>query len=176
MKEKLLIIIVLLMFITVEGHTIYRKRHSGGQIDMLTSVEFQDIVTFRVYAGRSRPTGPFVEFKKTELTVKEFLRSLSDLKRYSRNHDTVASLDEHTWFMEIVIRGKMFQIACYIPSRQSDTVVGELGKFYDTRVDSDGYFQSHQLHQWYQKYSHHWLEPEGAQPTPTPQPDPPGGE
>ena len=168
------------MFITVEGDKIYQKRLLSRQLDLLASVEVQDIVAFRIYSGISRPpNGSFVEFKNSELIVKEFLRSLADLKRYRRHRDDIDGLD-NMWFMEIVVRGKMFQIDCYVPShfssRQNDTVVGELGKFFNTRVDSDGYFQSRQLYQWYQKYSHRWLEPEGTQPAPTPQPEPPDGE
>ena len=179
MKEKLLIISVLLMFITVEGDKIYQKRLLSRQLDMLTSVEVQDIVAFRIYRGTSRPpSGSFVELKSSELIVKEFLHSLTDLKRHRKHRDSIDDLD-NIWFMEIVVRGKMFQIDCYVPShfpsRQNDTVVGELGKFFNTRVDSDGYFQSRKLYQWYQKYSHRWLEPEGSQLTPVPQPDPPGG-
>ncbi|MCP4313950.1 MAG: hypothetical protein GY790_22065 [Bacteroidetes bacterium] len=52
--------------------------------------------------------------------------------------------------------------------------MGKLGKRRTT--GGSGYFQSRQLYHWYQKYSHRWLEPDESQPTPTPRPDPPGGE
>ena len=55
-------------------------------------------------------------------------------------------------------------------------MVGHLGKFSSKGTIDYGYFQSRKLYQWYQKYSHRWLEPEGSQPAPTPQPELPGDE
>ncbi len=54
----------------------------------------------------------------------------------------------------------MMQMQLYIPSRQKDIVVGELGKFDEGCVIDYGSFQSRLLFQWYQKYKDRWLKPD----------------
>jgi hypothetical protein len=50
------------------------------------------------------------------------------------------------------------EISFLIPSGKGDIVVGRLGNFSKTGHSYDGDFQSRELFQWYQKYSHRWLE------------------
>ncbi|GAK54525.1 hypothetical protein U14_05812 [Candidatus Moduliflexus flocculans] len=53
------------------------------------------------------------------------------------------------------------QIKFHIPYGQGHVVVGEFAGYQNA-------FQSRQLYQWYQTYSHRWLMPEGTPPASQP--------
>ena len=141
----------------------------------LVSMSSKHIVTFRIYPRVGIPVGIPREFSVPDGMIEEFCQALGDIHSYQYDHDTVVS-ETHSWFLEFDTETERLQISFHIPSDRREIVVGELGEF---NVGGGGphygYFQSRQLYHWYQKYSHRWLVPDGSQPAPVPQPEPPDG-
>ena len=169
LKPFILLCIVILMFVS-KNFFEQKGRINEGNMVILLAIEPSDITLFRIFPRTGKPIGSSIEISPPEPIIDEFIQALTDIGTYLPNHDTV-ELREHTWSLEISTEEaeKIVPIHFYIPYQQGDIVVADM-------LGNDGYFQSRQLYQWYQKYSHRWLEPEDAPPTPTPQPDPPGGE
>jgi len=158
MKEKQRIIIVVLVFITI-GVTIFsvKERLYNKKLKALTSIKPEQVITLNIYAKASIPSGSPVKFRAPDLIIDDFLKALTDVHSYSPSRDTIAS-DEHIWFLEVFTKHIEVSISFDIPSGKGDIVVGTFGKF-GTFATPYGSFQSQQLFQWYQKYSHRWLEP-----------------
>jgi hypothetical protein len=173
--EKYVLLIICSCFLTLIGLLSCSKYEE--KVNVLTSTDSQGVVEFKIYPRVIAPAGIPVEFSASDQIVDAFFQSLKDIHPYPTSRDTIASWD-YNWFLEVYAKGwgDMIQIKFYIPSRKGDVVVGTLGEFHKTGGSHDGQFQSQQLYHWYQKYSHRWLEPEEAPPTPTPQADPPDGE
>ncbi len=175
MNNKLPIPVVALFIIILAITPFYDKIKFRRKIKNLTSIDSSQVTIFRIFPRVIRPVGASKEFQTSDRIITDFFKSLADLRPYRQSHDTVTSLD-HSWFLEIVTRTHRVQIDFHIPSKKGELVAGKIGKWDKNFATFYGGFQSRKLYQWYQKYSHRWLESEGSQPTPTLQPDPPGGE
>jgi hypothetical protein len=120
----------------------------------------QHVTTFRIYPRVAY--GPFrtpVTFKAPDPIIDEFFHALTHRNSYPISRDRIASRD-HNWFLEVATEGvPTIQISFLIPSGKGDIVVGRLGNFSKRGHSYDGDFQSEFLFQWYQKYSHRWLDP-----------------
>ncbi len=173
--KKYNLIIICLYLLTTMG--LLSCSEYEEKINILTSTNSQNVVEFKIYPRVIAPAGTPLEFSVTDQIVDAFFQSLKDVHPYPTSRDTVTSWD-YNWFLEVYAKGwdDMIQIKFHIPSRNGDVVVGTLGEFHKTGGSHDGQFQSQKLYQWYQRYSPRWLEPEASQPSPTLQPDPPGGE
>jgi hypothetical protein len=156
-KEKFFIFGFILI-IAVTGLVLWEKIQFYRTTRVLNSITSQRISELRVYPKVTLPGGTFIAFPPQELIVEEFLQSVKDIRLRSSGVGSVIS-DEHTWFLEIVMnQGDIIQMECSIFSEYPDIVIGNLGKFKSGGLPY-GMFQSQKLLQWYQKYSHLWLEP-----------------
>jgi hypothetical protein len=163
MKEKVLTIVGLSILAIVVGMVVYEKMQYKRIIRSLTSMNPQNINSFRIYRRFNQPIGVPEKFRTPDPIIDAFFQSLGDIRSYSPSHDTVASQD-HSWFLEVATEGKMIQIHCYVPSDRGDLVVGELGEFREGGGGPHyGWFQSRKLYQWYQTYKHRWLSPPAVQ-------------
>ncbi|MCP4404320.1 MAG: hypothetical protein GY801_44350 [bacterium] len=167
-----------IMLLLLYPLTFLIDKPEKGQKDAITlrtelqSLEPQEVSVFKIYPRISKPVNTPLVFRVPEPLIEDFFHALTDLSTYRYNHDTVQSPD-HSWCLEVVAENAVFQVEFHIPVGRGNIVAVELGAY---RTGGTGYFQSRQLYHWYQKYSHRWLEPDESQPTPTPRPDPPGGE
>ncbi len=151
MKEKLLIIIMLMLFIWLSWLSGYQKVQYNRKIKILTTMAPQDVTIFRIYPRVIRPVGTSKAFKVPDPIIDDFFRSLTDLRSYRPTHDTVI-YREHNWFLGIATKDTIIQIHFRIPSGKGDIVAGQLNGL--------GWFQSGNLFPWYRKYKDRWLEPE----------------
>jgi hypothetical protein len=120
------------------------------------------VTVLRIYPRSGIPRGKSVIFRTPDPLIDEFFRSLSDIRIYWPSHDTVTSQD-HSWFLEVSTGGDPIQISFYIPSGKGARVAGEFGNWNLRSSVHYGDFQSQQLYDWYQKYSHRWLSPPAEQ-------------
>ena len=158
-KNLLTVAIVLLLLYPI---TLLMKKQEEQQktsIADLRSFDPQKVTSFKIYPRLTEPVGDSITFSISDPIVSDFFQALKDISSYSRNHDTVASWD-HDWFLSISAENTMIQINFHIPYGRGNIVAGEF--------DGGGEFQSRQLYQWYQQYSHRWLTPEGSPPAPPP--------
>ncbi len=162
-EEILGLLIILLIFI-LAGRVMFSQKKEHKKITtVLTSVNSQQVTTFRIYPRVIRPVGEPIQFKNSDPLVYKFFQSLQDLQPYSPSHDRVISW-EHSWFLEVSAGGSMMQFPFYIPSHTHDIVVGETVKFGEYGSFHYGHFQSELLFQWYQTYKGLWLEePDGKE-------------
>ena len=167
LKKFLVVIFLLLLIYPIESIMKRHEEQKEKAIAHLRSLEFHQISVFKIYPRVTKPTNTSVTFRVSDPLIEDFFQALTDISTYRPNHDTVKSRD-HSWCVEVAAESDVFQIHGYIPYRKGNIVVGELA--------GGGSFQSRQLYKWYQKYSHRWLEPEDAPPTPTLQPETSGGE
>lgn len=150
-----------LLFILVIGIICYRNIQYYRTLKILRDINPQDIMAFRIYPRVVIPSGESVEFKLPDELITNFFQSLTDIRSYWPNHDTVVSWD-HEWFVEVMTRDITIQISFHIPSRKDDIVAGEFGKWGESSDFFYGDFQSRKLFQWYQKYKDRWLSPPAA--------------
>jgi hypothetical protein len=149
-KKKLLTIIAFGLFLIIVGGITWQQIQFYRTIKTLKSIDPHQIIIFRVYPKFGSPFGSPVEFKQPDPIIDNFFQSVTDLRSYWSNLSPVAT-DEHSWFLEIATEEiDVIQMSCSIPAKKNNTVIGEL--------DSLALFQSQQLFEWYQKYSHKWLE------------------
>lgn len=160
MKDKVITVIVLtiiVIFMIVAGYNSVKYRKA---IETLTSLQAQQIEAFRIYPKVIIPRGHSRKFEAPDTIIDDFFSSLSDIRHYRPSHDTV-DVQSHNWFLEISSEDFQLQISFYIPSEPDNIVIGQLGAFgKEGEMLSYGYFQSHQLLQWYKKHNHRWLESE----------------
>lgn len=163
MKEKLIPILVLVIFATVVGILVYSRKEDERTIDALMSMDPQQVTIFKIYPGVAYgPFGTPVVFNIPDPIIDEFFHALTDHNSYPISRDRIASQD-HNWFLEIATEGvPATQISFLIPSGKGNIAVGRVGEFSEKGYSYDATFQSKLLYQWYQKYSHRWLTPEGA--------------
>lgn len=149
-------------FVILEGFSILHRIQFRRTIEALTSMDPNTVTLFRIYPIASRPIEPSMEFSTPDPIIKEFLQSVTDIGSYKSSPGSVVSFD-HVWFVEIVTEEQLIQMTCYIPSEKGNIVLGSLGKFVKGGGGPHyGDFKSQKLFQWYQKYSHLWLNPEGS--------------
>ena len=154
--ETLLILTLIALF----SVAILNKVNYYRIVKALRALEPRHITAFRIYPRVNRPVGIPIEFTSSEPIVVEFFEAIVDMRLYWLSPGTLASRD-HAWFVEIVAEGKQIQMSSSILSGRDDAVYGTLGKFVKGGGGPlYGDFQSRKLFQWYQKYSHLWLEPD----------------
>jgi len=128
---------------------------------ILQQANARSLTTFAIYPSAGKPVGTPVVLTLPDPLIDEFFKALNDVHSYAGSRVTVTS-PAHNWFIEMMIGNEHLQIRCYIPSNErSKIVVGEFAGW-------NGSFQSRQLYQWYQTYSHRWLTPEGSPSAPPP--------
>ncbi|GAK54527.1 hypothetical protein U14_05814 [Candidatus Moduliflexus flocculans] len=147
--------------------TFWQEGQYRTTIEALTSISPEQVTKFRIYPRVGVPVDTSIEFMLHDSIIADFFQALTDQRSYSYSHDTVASRD-HSWFLEIIAGELFIQISFHIPHDNDNIVAGMLGKFTKNSTTSYGHFQSRQLYQWYQRYSHRWLTPEGTPPAPSP--------
>ncbi|MCP4405089.1 MAG: hypothetical protein GY801_48285 [bacterium] len=164
------VVVIILFLIFKEESPI--ERWPEVKKKNLTSISVDKIVSFKIrlseiYSDHYADAIEFVEEEETDQLVVAFWEAIVDSQYYHPQHDVAIA----KWGIQIRTKITTLRIGCYISDMQPDVVVG--------RISSESkrwFFKSRKLYHWYQKYSRRWLEPEGAQPIPTPHPDPPGGE
>jgi len=114
------------------------------------SIHSSGVMSFKINpeAPNSDDYRSAIEFHQEEQLVSEFFQAIVNHKPYNPQHDRALA----QWGMQIVTNGATVKIGCYIPDLTPEGVVGVI------RSDDDGfgYFQSHLLLHWYQKYGHYW--------------------
>lgn len=166
MKEKLLKLLLCLFpfifFAMIIGGIAFQHIQLYRTLKTLNAIQPQHISAFRIYPKVIHPVGSPVDFTGSVPIVEDFSHAISDFRHSSLGYHSVAS-DAHSWSMEIIIRGRhRLHISCYIPWK-GDFVFGEVTKISENNTKWNyGAFKSRQLFQWYQKYSHRWLEPENS--------------
>ena len=155
-KNLLTVVIVLLLLYPITFLMKKQEEQQKTSIADLRSFDPQRVTSFRIYPRVIKPVGESITFNISESIISEFFQALKDISSYSPNHDTAKK--EENWYLEVTAEGDVFQIGFYIPYGKGNIAVGEF--------DGGGEFQSRQLYQWYQTYSHRWLTPEGTPPVP----------
>ncbi len=157
-NSRIHIVIFASIWIFLVGFMLYQKIQYKKTMRTLTQ-EFpavlqkanaKSLTTFVMYPKVGKAVGHAVVLTLPDPLIDAFFDALEDAHSYTRAGITVASQD-HLWFLEMTIGNKRIQMKCYIPSKEGNIVVGEF-------LGSKGAFQSRHLFQWYQKYSHRWLE------------------
>jgi hypothetical protein len=138
-----------------------QKMKFNSTLHALNVMDSTAIISFKIYPTAGQPGDPFVEFERSDPIVVAFLKSVTDFRSSSVPANSVTSF-EHCWSIEILTEKRTIQMGCYIPSEQTQVVLGYIGKFSPTSAIYYGQFQSQLLYQWYQKYSHLWLETESS--------------
>ena len=147
--------------------TFWQERQYQTTIKALTSIPPEQVTMFRIYPRRvGTPIDTHIEFTPPDSIITDFFQALTDQRPYSYSHDRAR--EEQQWFFEVAAGEVFIQISFHIPYDNDNIVAGMLGKFTKNSTRSYGYFQSRQLYQWYQTYSHRWLTPEGSPPAPLP--------
>jgi hypothetical protein len=170
MKESIRIGLVIMFLCVVLVLSFSQKRADKQAMKTLKAINGQEVASFKIYPRMSVPEGEAIEFQRPDLIVQEFFPAIQDFCSYKPSHDTISSQDD-SWFLEMTAENINMHINFYIPSGQKNFVVGVIRRVNDTKTHSD--FQSEALYRWYQKYSHRWLVPEGAQLAPASQPETP---
>ncbi len=173
--RRISIVFLAIVFVMLSQIGCQREKRYNRTIRRLKSMKLQDVQVLKIYPRVTNPIRAAKMFTNQESLTDDFFQSMKDIDAYSPSHDRVASQD-HSWFLEIIKKNETIQIQFRIPIEKGQIVAGRIGKYDQNGAIFYGWFQSQLLFQWYQKYSHRWLEPEASQPTPTPQPDPAGGE
>ena len=107
-----------------------------------------EVISFKIYPGAIAPVGPSIIFKPPSPVIDTFFQSIKDMRSSWTNYSPAN--EEYVWFLEIATqKGDIIQLSCTIPAKKRTYVVGMLN-------DHD-FFKSRQLYQWYQDYSHRWL-------------------
>ena len=165
MEKKHIVTIIQLIMLLGMGALLYNTIQYYRTVHILKA-NIPEKVTLMIYPRGSSPVGRAVTFRSPDPIVTEFWSALTDIRRYWPNHDSGV----HAWFVEIWAKDGLIhiQINFHIPSHKGDIVAGQIGTFSSISMTNYGEFQSRQLYQWYQKYSHHWLTPEGTPPAPQP--------
>ena len=157
------------IWIVALGSSVYQKIQYHRTMHTLTQelpvvlqqANARSLTTFVIYPSAGKPVGTPVVLTLPDPLIDAFFEALNDARSYAPSGVTVTS-PVHNWFIEIMIGNERLQIRCYIPSNEhSKMVVGEF-------IGWNGSFQSRQLYQWYQTYSHRWLTPEGSPSAPPP--------
>ena len=153
------------------GSGDYQKEQYERVMPFLAALTPGRITSFKIssHALRVDVSKSELEFNKNDILVMEFLQALED--RHFITRIPYKSQAVIQWKTQIFRKVDAVTIEFFVYEDFPDVVIGLVDSYAGYT-----YFQSRQLYQWYQKYSHRWLEPEKAQPTPTPQPDPSGGE
>ena len=138
----LIFIVVFTIFTIASVQSYFHYRKDLKQFRTLCP---EEIVVFKIYPRFMNPTGTPVEFRYPDAMLKDFFHALSDIKSYHPTHDNIESL-AHCWFLQVETLKNTTQIEFRIPSGKGQIVTGRLN-----RLD---WFQSRQLYQWYQTYSH----------------------
>ncbi len=145
----------LLLFIFVLGIIGYRIIQYYRILNILHTIEPNQVTTFTIYPGRADPSGHPIKFTPPDTMISEFFQSVTDIHFSLPDRGDVGGI-----FVEIVYNDTLIQMQIYMRSRKRDIVFGELGKWRSSSSTSYGEFRSRKLFQWYQKYKDRWLEPE----------------
>jgi hypothetical protein len=157
-KTELSMLIGFLIFIVLIASWGWQKWQYRKAISTLTSISPEQVTMFRIYPRVIIPVDEYIKFKAPDPIVTDFFQALTDHRPYSYSHDRVWGHQE--WFFEVAAGEVFIQISFHIPYEKGEIVAGRLGKYTKNSMTSYGCFQSQQLYQWYQKYSHRWLTPE----------------
>lgn len=148
-------IIIGIAIVAVIGVCILKIIRDYRAFEGIMTLTLQDVTMFRIYPRVGGPRGIPREFFPNESIVIEFLESIMDFKAYHSTPSSAISRD-YTWFVEIATQeGKIIQTRCSISQYTPHIVIVHVGT---------ARYQSKQLLQWYQKYSHLWLEPVESTP------------
>ncbi|GAK53391.1 hypothetical protein U14_04656 [Candidatus Moduliflexus flocculans] len=142
----------------VEG---YQKVQYGRVKPHLKSIVPQQVSSFTI--GTKDSTLSERQANREFVTDKEmmtaFFQTIPDMRFAAPIYKEFLA----QWKTEIHIGTKIVTVECSIPADDPTLVI--------SLIDSPAgytYFQSRQLYQWYQTYSHRWLTPEGTPPAPQP--------
>jgi hypothetical protein len=160
MKEKLVILLVLLILAISVGVLVYQIIQYKRTIKALTSMDPRQVTIFRIYPRVGIPVRTPMEFEVPDPIIDEFFQSLSDLRSYLISRQMAR--EDQQWLLEIAVGDVIIQVRFSKPYQKGDIVIGEVGKFSEGYTIHYGSFKSQKLFQWYQKYSHRWLSPPAA--------------
>ena len=155
-KEPVQLILFAVFIATILSMIVYQRTAYKKTIDILISLNIQDIESFNVYPGVTSPTGNARRFISSAPLIQDFFQSLNDVHSYFQMQRGEPS--GSSFFLEIIFDGGTIQMTCYIQSDKHRRFIGWLGKWETTGTVYYGHFQSHQLFNWYQKYNYLWLE------------------
>lgn len=144
----MLLFFVLLVILLVSNYT--HDKEKQATIQMLIGMSADDVQSFKIYPNIpvTADYQKTMKFAPNEILVKEFFQALHDSTPYQPQHDRALAY----WNMEILGKHRI-KIHCYIPDLQRQIAVGRITT--DTTTEQ-GYVQSQQLLQWYQKYGQYW--------------------
>ena len=156
MKESIRIGLVIMFLCVVLVLSFSQRRADKQAMKTLEAIDGQEVKSFKIYPRISVPEGEAIEFECLDLIVQEFFLAIQTFRHYKPSHDTISSQDNN-WFLVMTTENEVIHIDFYIPSEQKDSVIGILCRVNKTKAHY--HFQSEALYQWYQKYSHRWLNP-----------------
>lgn len=143
--------VLIILVIIVAGLHIRRTFQVYHELDELMAIDSKQITSFKIYPRAASAIGTPIKFSPNDPIVIEFLHAITDIQPYNSTPGSIVSNNQE-WFLEVIIDGKtMIQMNCCICHEIPDRVIGKFNRHFR--------FQSHQLFQWYQKYSHLWLNP-----------------
>ncbi len=162
LRKDPLVILVFLTLFTVFGAGFVQRIQFYRTILALRAVERHHVTVFIIYPRSTRPVQGVtpVKFSSPDQIVDEFLKITEHFQAYWFSPGTLTSPD-YDWYLEIITRNSIIKMWCSLEPDMSNIVLGEIGIMTNTGNDRYyGRFQSKLLFQWYQKYSHFWLNPD----------------
>jgi hypothetical protein len=159
-REKTIIISILLLAGTIAIGILFGPEGEYQRaFNKLIAVTPQQVIAIKVYPKTDRgfSKNPII-FNSPNPLINEFMDALANIRPYSPSHDR--SEDRQVWLLDLLTEEDVIQILFYIPYEREKNVVGVLRKLSNSEITDYGSFQSRQLYDWYQTYSHRWLTPE----------------
>ncbi len=140
------------------GH--YQKEQYKRAMPFLSSLTPEKITSFKVgsRALEIDESKRGTEFSKNDAIVVEFFHALEDQRFINRiPYESQVVMQ---WKTQILKKAGTITIEFSVYEDSPTVVIGLVDSYAGYT-----YFQSRKLYQWYQKYSHRWLESEESQPT-----------
>jgi hypothetical protein len=156
-KQFLILSIVVVSIGIVIFFVIPTMKENKKRVQSFFAMTPQEIRLFQIYPRVGTPSGKPIKFTPSDPLVSDFFQAISDHQSYPLSRDTVEK--DRSWFIELADQNLMLQLQCYIPYQKGEIVVVVFADIDHTGGSYYGDFQSDLLYQWYQKYSHRWLNP-----------------
>ncbi len=130
----------------------YHKRQYSKVVSIISSISSESVTSFKIVADMP---DSFLDQKMEEFTQETammmgFFQAIEDMQFSAPKYKEFLA----QWKIEIHAGATLVTVECSIPADDPTLVIGLI----DSPVGYT-YFQSRQLYQWYQTYSHRWLTP-----------------
>ncbi|MCP4398873.1 MAG: hypothetical protein GY801_16435 [bacterium] len=148
----------ILVVIAIVASIVWQKIQFYRTIHILKSLSPGAIHELKIYPQAAKVGGYFVTIVAPDPLIEDFLLSLADARSYYGSPKGTLS-PNHEWLAVLItVQGQVIQMRSHLPANRKNVVHGSFGRFHEHGGGTHyGEFQSQNLYDWYQKYSHRWL-------------------